>query len=99
MYVLNEVKNPVHTVKIAGPLGLLICGVLYLLANVAYFAVATPQELATSGITVASYFMGKVFGAAAKRAWRYESCCQSRVRLKMLTRFEAFSSRFLPWAT
>lgn len=70
MYVLNEVKNPVHTVKIAGPLGLLICGVLYLLANVAYFAVATPQELATSGVTVASYFMGKVFGPAAKRALR-----------------------------
>jgi amino acid transporter len=70
MYVLNEVKNPVHTVKIAGPLGLLICGLLYLLANVAYFAAATPKEIANSGITVASYFMGKVFGEAAKQALR-----------------------------
>lgn len=68
MYVLNEVKNPVRTIKIAGPLGLSICGVLYLLANVAYFAAATPKEVAASGTTVAAYFMGKVFGAAAKRA-------------------------------
>lgn len=37
-YVLNEVKDPVRTLKIAGPLGLGICAVLYLLANVAYFA-------------------------------------------------------------
>ena len=37
-YVLNNVKNPVRTLKIAGPLGLGICAILYLLANVAYFA-------------------------------------------------------------
>ena len=37
-YVLNDVKNPVRTLKIAGPLGLGICAVLYILANVAYFA-------------------------------------------------------------
>ncbi|KAL1979159.1 hypothetical protein VTN96DRAFT_6610 [Rasamsonia emersonii] len=67
-YVLNEVKNPVRTLKIAGPLGLLICGVLYLLANVAYYAAATPQEVAESGVTVAAYFMGKVFGTAAQQA-------------------------------
>lgn len=41
MYVLSEVKNPVGTIKIAGPLGLATCGVLYILANVAYFAAAT----------------------------------------------------------
>ncbi|KAI0835650.1 amino acid permease-domain-containing protein [Hypoxylon sp. FL0890] len=66
-YVLNEVKRPVHTLKIAGPLGLGICGVLYTLANVSYFAAATPQEVAASGTTVASYFFGKVFGVTAKR--------------------------------
>lgn len=65
-YVLNEVKNPVRTLKIAGPLGLGICAVLYLLANVAYFAAATPQEVAKSSVTVASYFVGKVFGPTAK---------------------------------
>ena len=37
-YVLNNVKNPVRTLKIAGPLGLGISTVLLLLANVSYFA-------------------------------------------------------------
>ncbi|CAL5873426.1 uncharacterized protein PFLUO_LOCUS7705 [Penicillium psychrofluorescens] len=67
-YVLNEVRNPVRTLKIAGPVGLSICGVLYLLANVAYYAAATPEEIANSGVTVAGFFMGKVFGSAAERA-------------------------------
>ncbi|KAH8816509.1 high affinity methionine permease [Xylogone sp. PMI_703] len=66
-YVLNEVKRPVHTLKIAGPLGLGICAIMYLLANIAYFAAATPKEIAASGTTVASYFVGKVFGATAKK--------------------------------
>ena len=37
-YILNEVRDPIRTLKIAGPLGLGICAVLYMLANVAYFA-------------------------------------------------------------
>ena len=37
-YVLNEVKNPVHTLKIAGPLGLGITATLYIFANIAYFS-------------------------------------------------------------
>jgi amino acid transporter len=67
---MNEIKNPVRTVKIAGPLGLLICGVLYLLANVAYFAAGTPEEIAKSGVTVAAHFMGNVFGTAGQQALR-----------------------------
>lgn len=70
MYVLNEVKDPVRTIKIAGPLGLSTCGILYILANVAYFSAATPAEIAKSGTTVASFFMKKVFGSAAQRALR-----------------------------
>ena len=37
-YVLNEVRDPVRTLKIAGPLGLGICAVLYMFANISYFA-------------------------------------------------------------
>lgn len=66
-YVLNEVRNPVRTLKIAGPLGLGTCGVLYLLANVAYFSAATPKEIANSGLTVASFFVKQVFGATAQK--------------------------------
>ena len=69
-YVLNEVKRPVRTLKIAGPLALGICTLLYLLANVAYFAAATPKEIAHSGVTVAGFFFGQVFGESAERALR-----------------------------
>lgn len=37
-YVLNDVKNPVRTLKVARPFGLRFCAVLYLPANVSYFA-------------------------------------------------------------
>lgn len=37
-YVLNDVKNPVRTLKVAGPLGLGITSALYILANISYFA-------------------------------------------------------------
>ncbi|KAI0063740.1 high affinity methionine permease [Artomyces pyxidatus] len=67
-YVLNEVKNPVRTLKIAGPLGLGITSVLYLLANVAYFSAATKQEIVKSGVTVASLFFKNVFGTTAQKA-------------------------------
>jgi amino acid transporter len=77
-YVLNEVRNPVRTLKIAGPLGLGTCGVLYLLANVSYYAAATPEELSKVGITVASYFMSKVFNTAGERALRSVWLLQNR---------------------
>ena len=68
MYVLNEVKNPVRTIKIAGPLGLSICGVLYLLANVAYFAAVPKAEILSSGRLVAASLFRNVLGEKAERA-------------------------------
>ncbi|KAF4564884.1 hypothetical protein EYR40_011058 [Pleurotus pulmonarius] len=67
-YVLNEVKDPIRTLKIAGPLGLGICATLYVLANVAYFAAATKEEITNSGVTVAALFFKNVFGTQAQRA-------------------------------
>ncbi|GAA5905146.1 hypothetical protein JCM5296_006929 [Sporobolomyces johnsonii] len=67
-YVLNEVKNPVRTIKIAGPLGLSICAVLYILANISYFAAVSIPALKESGVTVASYYFLVVFGEKAQRA-------------------------------
>ncbi|KAF8899487.1 amino acid transporter [Gymnopilus junonius] len=67
-YVMNEVKNPIRTLKIAAPLGLSICASLYILANIAYFAAASKEEIRKSGVTVASLFFGKVFGAQAEKA-------------------------------
>ncbi|KAG2034092.1 amino acid transporter [Suillus americanus] len=67
-YVMNNVRNPVRTLTIAGPLGLGICAILYLLANVAYFSAATKTEIDHSGVTVAALFFGNVFGSVAERA-------------------------------
>ncbi|KAL4261026.1 Cellular Amino Acid Transporter [Pleurotus pulmonarius] len=67
-YILNDVKNPVRTLKIAGPLGLGICAGLYLLANIAYFAASTKEEIVNSGVTVAALFFKNVFGVQAQRA-------------------------------
>lgn len=61
-------RNPVPTLRLAGPAALATCGALYLLANIAYFSAATPTEIANSGVTVAAFFMRQVFGAAAQRA-------------------------------
>ncbi|KAA8645954.1 hypothetical protein EYZ11_002515 [Aspergillus tanneri] len=61
-YVLDEVKNPRRTLKVAGILGLSSVGVLYFMVNVAYFAAATPEELSQTGVTVAALFIGRVFG-------------------------------------
>ncbi|KAG9318050.1 amino acid transporter [Chiua virens] len=67
-YVLNNVKNPIRTLKIAAPLGLAICATLYILANIAYFSAATKTEIESSGVTVAALFFRNVFGTAAERA-------------------------------
>ncbi|KAG2038279.1 amino acid transporter [Suillus americanus] len=67
-YVMNNVRNPVRTLKISASLGLGICAVLYLLANVAYFSAATKMEIEESGVTVAALFFGNVFGSVAERA-------------------------------
>lgn len=36
--VMNEIKNPVKTIKKSAPLSLLIVAILYILCNIAYFA-------------------------------------------------------------
>ena len=50
-YVLNEVKNPIRTIKIAGPLGLGITSALYIFANVAYFAFVLFSSWSTTSPT------------------------------------------------
>jgi L-type amino acid transporter 9 len=49
-YVLNDVKNPIRTIKIAGPLGLGITSALYIFANIAYFAYVLSPLSTTSPI-------------------------------------------------
>ncbi|KAL0941687.1 high-affinity methionine permease [Colletotrichum truncatum] len=68
--VANEVKNPVRSLKIYATAALTTVYVLYMFANVAFFAaagvltmVAVPREqFENSGLTVASLFFTAVFG-------------------------------------
>lgn len=61
-YVLDEVKDPRRTLRIAGIVGVGTVGGLYLLTNLAYFIVATPEEISQTGVTVVALLIGKVFG-------------------------------------
>ncbi|GAB7356754.1 hypothetical protein MBLNU459_g7654t3 [Dothideomycetes sp. NU459] len=62
--IVNEVKNPVKTIKRNAIWSLLIVTILYILANVAFFAAVPKAALKTSGQTVASLFFHNVFGNA-----------------------------------
>ncbi|KAK6459278.1 very low affinity methionine permease [Scheffersomyces xylosifermentans] len=60
--VTSEIKDPVRTLKIAGPTSLGIMAVTYLLTNLAYLVVIPGEELANSGTLVGSLLFEKVFG-------------------------------------
>jgi amino acid transporter len=61
--VVNEVKNPVRTIRNSASVSLLIVGVLYMLANIAYFAAVPKEELQQSTQIAASLFFQRVFGS------------------------------------
>ncbi|KAG7289126.1 hypothetical protein NEMBOFW57_005489 [Staphylotrichum longicolle] len=61
-YVMGELKNPQRTLKIAAPLAVVGVTVLYVLANVAYFAAIPKGELAKSEVIVAGLFFRNMFG-------------------------------------
>jgi amino acid transporter len=65
--VLNEVKNPVRTLKTVGPAALITACTLYLLANVSYFLVVPLDEIKGSGELVAALFFERAFGPSLGR--------------------------------
>lgn len=67
-YALGEVKDPQRTVRLAGPVAIAVVTVLYMLANIAYFAGATKEEITTSGRLVAALLFRNVYGPRAERA-------------------------------
>ncbi|KAK4209512.1 amino acid/polyamine transporter I [Rhypophila decipiens] len=64
-YVLSEIKDPRRTLTIAAPLAVGGVTILYVLANVAYFAAIPKSDLATSEVIVAGLFFKNVFGDGA----------------------------------
>jgi amino acid transporter len=65
--VLNEVKNPVKTLKSAATTALITSCILYLLVNIAYFLVVPIEEIKDSGELIAALFFERVFGAELGR--------------------------------
>ncbi|CAD6579529.1 MAG: hypothetical protein ASARMPRED_009173 [Alectoria sarmentosa] len=62
--VVNEVKNPVKTIRNNSFISLFVVAILYQLANIAYFAAVSKTELKTSKQIAASLFFQKVFGSS-----------------------------------
>uniref|UniRef100_A0A8H7K604 Amino acid permease/ SLC12A domain-containing protein n=1 Tax=Bionectria ochroleuca TaxID=29856 RepID=A0A8H7K604_BIOOC len=63
--VLSEVKNPEKTLKRALPLSMISLTVLYMLANVAYFAGVPRDEFIAAKVTVAASLFRNLFGESA----------------------------------
>lgn len=63
-YVLNEVKNPIKTLKRSAPLALLTVTLFYLMMNIAFFIIVPLKEFEKGGELVAALFFEKVFGAS-----------------------------------
>ena len=61
--VLNEVKDPVRTLKTMAPAALLTVAVFYLTLNMAYFIVVPLGEIRDSGELIAALFFKRIFGA------------------------------------
>lgn len=60
--VMNEVKDPVRTLKSVSLTALVTACFLYLLANLAYFAVVPIDEIKQGGQLIAALFFERVFG-------------------------------------
>ncbi|KAJ5512751.1 hypothetical protein N7463_002303 [Penicillium fimorum] len=60
--VANEVKNPVRSLKIYATAALTAVYVLYMFANIAFFAAVPKSEIEASDLTTASLFFEKIFG-------------------------------------
>ncbi|KAF7931151.1 uncharacterized protein EAE97_009360 [Botrytis byssoidea] len=65
--VLNEVKDPVRTLKTVAPAALFTACSLYLLANFAYLSVVPLEEVKESGQLIAALFFVRVFGDVGGR--------------------------------
>lgn len=67
-YALGETKNPVRILKISAPTALCMVSVIYILVNVAFFAVIHKEDIASSGRVAAATFFRIVFGESGQKA-------------------------------
>ncbi|KAI0539308.1 high-affinity methionine permease [Xylaria digitata] len=60
--LVNEIKNPIPTLKRNGAISVSVVSVLYILCNIAYFSAVPKETFAKSKATAASVFFAAVFG-------------------------------------
>jgi amino acid transporter len=95
--VLNEVRNPVKTLKSVGPTALLTVCFLYLLVNIAYFMVIPLDEIKNSGELVAALFFERVYGSEFGRTFLPLAIAISAAGNVMVVTF-AVVSRLYPYS-
>lgn len=61
-FITSEIRNPVRTLKIVGPLSLLVTLFTYLFINLAYLEAVSPEEIFGSGQLIGALLFEKVFG-------------------------------------
>lgn len=66
-YAMGEMKNPRRTIKVAGPLAVIIVAALFLFSNVAYLSGASKEEIVSSGRLVVALLMNNVWGEKVER--------------------------------
>lgn len=60
-------KNPARTLRIAGPVAIIVVTVFYFAANLAYLFAASKEEITSSGRLVASLLFRNVWGPNTER--------------------------------
>ncbi|GJE86598.1 amino acid permease [Phanerochaete sordida] len=66
-YALSEIRDPVRTIKFAAPAAMVAITAVYLLVNIAYFAVVDKDTILNSGRIVAALFFGRLWGQGTER--------------------------------
>ncbi|GMM34779.1 Mup3 protein [Saccharomycopsis crataegensis] len=61
-FITSEIKNPIRTLKIVGPLSLVISLLTYTFVNIAYLKTINGEEIFASGQLLGSILFEKVFG-------------------------------------
>lgn len=67
-YALAETRNPQRVLKFAAPAALIGVSILYILANISYLGVVSPDEFGSLGVIVASEFFARLWGESARKA-------------------------------
>jgi amino acid transporter len=65
--VLNEVKNPVQTLKSVAPVALITACILYVLINIAYLLIIPLEQIKESKELIAALFFQHTFGESVGR--------------------------------